>query len=177
MLHHKKKKAETASPKNTWKKNRYFMLSNIWKTCWLSAQILPHGCWAWERNRVAVRLTVRSLSEANTLFIRLSVCLFIWLSNYPSQQTAHHELNVNNIVDVGHVRRLLGLLSGQLSQATLKGNTLGYSWSGERVFWAMFGTFIFLFFKCCWWCVAWIAHSLRCRCTAWSIYVFKITIL
>lgn len=94
------------------------MLFNIWKTWWLSAQILPRGCWAWERNRVAVRLTVRSLSVANTLFIRLSVCLFIWLSNYPSQQTARHELNVNNTVDVGHVSQLVGLLSGQLSRHT-----------------------------------------------------------
>lgn len=119
VLHHKKKrKTETPSPKITWKRNSYCMLFNIWKTWWLSAQILPRGCWAWERNRVAVRLTVRSLSVANTLFIRLSVCLFIWLSNYPSRQTAHHELNVNNTVDVGHVSQLVGLLSGQLSRHT-----------------------------------------------------------
>lgn len=96
--------------KSLGKKNSYCMLFNIWKTCWLSAQILPRGCWAWEKNRVAVRLTVRSLSEANTLFIRLSVCLFIWLSNYPAQQTAHHEPNVNNTVDDGHVSQLVGLL-------------------------------------------------------------------
>lgn len=94
--------------KSLGKKTSYCMLFNIWKTWWLSAQILPHGCWAWARNRVAVRLTVRSLSVANTLFIRLSVCLFIWLSNYPSQQTAHHELNVNNTVDDGHVSQLVG---------------------------------------------------------------------
>lgn len=121
ILHHKKKtkkKTETASPKITWKKNSYCMLFNIWKTWWLSAQILPHGCWAWERNRVAVRLTVRSLSVANTLFIRLSVCLFIWLSNYPSRQTARHGLNVNNTVDDGHVSQLVGLLFGQSSRHT-----------------------------------------------------------
>lgn len=100
------------------KKNGYYMLFNIWKTWWLSAQILLCGCWAWERNRVAVRLTVRSLSVANTLFIRLSVCLFIWLSNYPSQQTAHHELNVNNTAVVCHVTLPVGLFFGQLSRYT-----------------------------------------------------------
>ncbi len=101
--------------KSLGKSNSYSMLFNIWKTWWLSAQILPHGCWAWERNRVAVRLTVRSLSVANTLFIRLSVCLFIWLSNYPSRQTARREPNVNNTVDDGHMSQLVGLLFGQLS--------------------------------------------------------------
>lgn len=90
------------------------MLFNIWKTWWLSAQILPRGCWAWERNRVAVRLTGGSLSVANTLFIRLSVCLFIWLSNYPSQQTAHYELKVNNTEQLDHVTTLVGFLFGQV---------------------------------------------------------------
>lgn len=118
------------------------MLFNIWKTCWLYAQILPRGCWAWERNRVAVRLTVRSLSEANTLFIRLSVCLFMGLSNYPSQQTHHYELNVNNIVNDGHMSQPVGRLPGQPSQTTFKGNMLGHSWSGKLVLWASNG-------KCC----------------------------
>lgn len=90
------------------------MLFNIWKTWWLSAQILSLGCWAWDGNRVAVRLTVRALWVANTLFIRLSVSLFIWLSNYPSQQTAHRRLNVNSTVDGGHVWQLLHLHAGRL---------------------------------------------------------------
>lgn len=136
VLHHKKmikKQTERARPKPAWKKNRYSMLFNIWKTCWLSAQILPRGCWAWVRNSVAVRLTVRSLSGANTLFIRLSVCLFIWLSNYPSQQTPHHEPNVNTIVSVGHMSQLVGLLPEYHSQTTSKGSMLGCSYNSPFV--------------------------------------------
>lgn len=109
----RKKETETC-PKITWGTNSYCMLFNIWKTWWLSAQILSLGCWAWDGNRVAVRLTVRALWVANTLFIRLSVSLFIWLSNYPSQQTAHRRLNVNSTVDGGHVWQLLLLHAGQL---------------------------------------------------------------
>lgn len=90
------------------------MLFNIWKTWWLSAQILSLGCRAWDGNRVVVRLTVRALWVANTLFIRLSVSLFIWLSNYPSQQTAHRQLNANITVGGGHVWQLVGLHAGQL---------------------------------------------------------------
>lgn len=134
------------------------MLFNIWKTCWLSAQILPRGCWAWVRNSVAVRLTVRSLSGANTLFIRLSVCLFIWLSNYPSQQTPHHEPNVNTIVNVGHMSQLVGLLLEYQSQTSFKGSMLGCSYNSPFVskFWEN------LLF--CQWFVEWITYfGLMCN--------------
>lgn len=128
VLRHKKtikKQTERDDPKSAWeKKIRYSMLFNIWTTRWLSAQILPHGCWAWVRNSVAVRLTVRSLSRASTLFIRLSVFLFIWLSNYPSQQTPHHELNVNTIVNLGHMSHLVWPLPEYWSQTTFKASML-----------------------------------------------------
>lgn len=118
MKHSQQEKEEEGnrrgSPKITWGTNSDSMLFNIWKTWWLSAQILSLGCWAWDGNRVVVRLTVRALWVANTLFIRLSVSLFIWLSNYPSQQTAHRRLNVNSTVDGGHVWQLVGLHAGQL---------------------------------------------------------------
>lgn len=110
----RRRKTERVSPKITWGTNSYCMLFNIWKTWWLSAQILSLGCRAWDGNRVVVRLTVRALWVANTLFIRLSVSLFIWLSNYPSQQTAHRQLNANSTVGGGHVWQLVGLRVGQL---------------------------------------------------------------
>lgn len=109
-----KKNRERVSPKITWGTNSYCMLFNIWKTWWLSAQILSLGCRAWDRNRVVVRLTVRALWVANTLFIRLSVSLFIWLSNYPSQQTAHRQPNANSTVGGGHAWQLVALHAGQL---------------------------------------------------------------
>lgn len=105
---------QRVSPKITWGTNSYCMLFNIWKTWWLSAQILSLGCRAWDGNRVVVRLTVRALWVANTLFIRLSVSLFIWLSNYPSQQTAHRQPNANSTVGGGHVWQLVGLRAGHL---------------------------------------------------------------
>jgi len=90
------------------------MLFNIWKTCTVcllkycptavgtGPELGPRGRGPGGGNRVALRATVWSLSAANTLFIRLSVCLFIWLSNYPSRQTAPRVPNVNNTLGLTH---------------------------------------------------------------------------
>lgn len=68
------------------------------------------------------------------LSVCLSVFLFIWLSNYPSQQTAHHELNVNTTLTAGHVSPAswTTLCSAQLSWDThyIQKETL-LVWTGE----------------------------------------------
>lgn len=112
------------------------MLFNIWKTWWLSAQILPRGCWAWARNRVAVRLTVRSLSEANTLFIRPSVCLSVYLTVKLSplgKQRPEPSVNKRAAGRPGGFTWAccFSPVSPVVTLASFKWITLGCSWSGR----------------------------------------------
>ena len=70
------------------------MLFNIWKTCTVCSNIAPRLLGrAWEQSGSEAD-SVISVSGQHSVYP--SVCLFIWLSNYPSRQTAPQELNVNN---------------------------------------------------------------------------------